>query len=52
MHFTLLSPLLEHFYTGLQRHDSQVNSVRELFKSPTDSACLLVSIKEKILHLA
>jgi len=52
MHFTLLGPPLEHVCTSLQRHDSQAKSVRELFKSPTDSACLLVSIKEKILHMA
>jgi len=43
---TLLGPPLEHFYPSLQRHNSPANSTRELFKSSTDSASLLVSIKK------
>ena len=37
-------PPLEHFHPSLQRHNSPANSVRELFKSSTDLASLLVSI--------
>jgi len=47
MCLTLLGPLLQQFYPSLQRHNSPANSVRELFKSSTDSASLLVSIEKK-----
>jgi len=46
-YLTLFRPPLEHFHPSLQRHNSPANSVRELFKSSTDSASLLVSIKNK-----
>jgi len=45
-HLTLFRPPLEHFHPSLQRHNSLANSVKELFKSSTDSASLLVSIKK------
>jgi len=42
----LFRPPLEYFHPSLQRHNSPANSVRELFKSSTDLASLLISIKK------
>jgi len=46
----LLGPPLEHSYPSLQRHNSPVTSVGELFKCSKDSESLLVSFKNKLFH--
>jgi len=45
---TRSGPRLTRFFPSLQRHNSPADSVRELLKSSTDSASLLVSIKKYI----
>ena len=47
----LSGPPLEHFYPRLHRHNSPANSVRGLYKSSTDWASFLVSIKKKLFYL-